>query len=114
MAASSAIYPVAQLNSTQSWHITSALTSAQWTITSATGESNERIFERLYQASRVAPQGPPLKLPPLAGTWIVEKTPGAQRRKIIDVVCGSHIVCEGKRHSIIKWPNLKRYIEMTD
>ena len=63
-------------------------------------------------ALRAKPKGRPLPIPPQEGMWIAQDMIGAQKRKIIEVVCGSHVVCKGKRHSIIKWANLHRYLEV--
>lgn len=56
--------------------------------------------------------GRELSLPPKVGMYITEASKGSKFREIIDVSCGNHIICKGKRHSLIAWKNLGRYVEV--
>lgn len=68
----------------------------------------------IHGEMRIRPQGKPLTMPPTEGMWIQENSIGAKKRKIIEVSPASHVICEGKRHSTIKWQNLKRYLEVQE
>lgn len=58
------------------------------------------------------PVGKPLPDPPMPGIWIQEDCRGSKKRQITEVRCGNCIVVKGKRHSLIAWKNLGRYLEV--